>query len=66
MNIPVDGLWTDADPSTPLHREDALDGMPWGTPHTSCADSSTGLSQVWSGLAPVFRTVHPPYSYNLL
>ena len=66
MNIPVDGLWTNADPSTSLHRREARRSPAWGTLHRSYAGSSTGWFQVWSGLARVFRTVHTPYSYNLL
>ena len=66
MNISVDGLWTNADPSTSLHRWATRTRPAWGTLHRSFAGSSTGLLQVWSGLTRVFRTVHTPYSYNLL
>jgi hypothetical protein len=66
VNIPVDGLWTNADPSTPLHRCEARARSAWGTLHRSFAGSSTGSLQLWSGLTRVFRTVHTPYSYNLL
>ena len=66
MNIPVDGLGMDADPSTSLHRCEAQTPPAWGTLHRSFAGSSTGSSQIWSGLTRVFRTVHTPYSYNLL